>query len=352
LRRRKASIIGKDIFFPDIPAKCLSSCTLVAAGATDRNLNNVGFHQSRLYSEVHDHVVDMGPVSKEALKLYLDYFDEMKINPEVKKVILETDYKKIHQFFYDLRLPPYKQKIVTLGFQMHPAKRLKPYSDADSNEDIPIKPSTDVAEMEKGALLGKGNPVIAEKLAKLYFYGNWGVKQNITKGLEWYEKAGDMGSWSAYHNLGVIYEYGREGIPIDLPKSVQYFIKAAIMGYSGSQNNLGWHYYKGEGIDKSIPDAIYWITRAAEQGDPFAYGSLGEIYAAGDAFMRNDIEQFKWLSLAVKYEPKGHVLDADQKLLDTLKNTMSQENIRKGDEAVNSWAPLMQTQNFMRDSDD
>ena len=45
LRRRNASIEGRDIFFPDQPARCDSACVSLAAGAVDRQFDEVGVHR-------------------------------------------------------------------------------------------------------------------------------------------------------------------------------------------------------------------------------------------------------------------------------------------------------------------
>ena len=45
LRRRKASIEGRDLFFPDRPAMCASACVHIAAGAVDRQLDHIGVHR-------------------------------------------------------------------------------------------------------------------------------------------------------------------------------------------------------------------------------------------------------------------------------------------------------------------
>ena len=124
------------------------------------------------------------------------------------------------------------------------------------------------------------------------------------------------------------------------------------MGNGASQNNLAWAYYKGEGVEKNLYEAIYWATKATERGDYFSYGTLGAIRFETDVFVTDDVETYKWLKLGTDLMPRGDGRDADLKLLAKLKSRMTEDQIRRGDELVKSWKPLVQSSSQMRDKDD
>jgi hypothetical protein len=76
------------------------------------------------------------------------------------------------------------------------------------------------------------------------------------------------------------------------------------------------------------------------------------MHAAGDAFVRDDIEAFKWCRLAVDQEPEGQARDNDIKLLQSYIHRMSAEDIKKGRNLADKWAPLRQTKSKMGDISD
>lgn len=346
LRRRKASIETKDLIYPERAAECSSACVFVAAGATDRQLNHIGLHKPYIDEYVRRDKNKISDLTKNQVSDILSYFDEMGINPEIKRLTIKTLSTDIMNLTYNPKIPFNKQLIVKLGFHMH--------GDTSTRSGRSLQPNYDVYD-RVGALekaVSRGDAKAARKLGDIFFNGIDGFRKRIPVAMKWYQKASDLGDLNTTHYLGVIHDNGLENVPVDPAKSSKYYEKAAQAGLAPSQNNLGYKYFKGSGVPKNNVLAVYWLTRAAEQGEPFAYGSLGEIYFKGGAFPRNDLETFKWLKLAVLELPEGKSRNNDAKLLELVSKRLSKKQIELGNKLVGEWKPLRQSMSTMNEKEE
>ena len=73
-----------------------------------------------------------------------------------------------------------------------------------------------------------------EQLAMHYRDGNMGLQKDLTKAMELFQKAGELGCASAYCDLGNLYYHGLE----DLKKGKHYWELGAIGGCMVSRHNL------------------------------------------------------------------------------------------------------------------
>ena len=337
LRRRNASIEGRDLFFPDRPARCDSACVSLAAGAVDRQFDEVGVHRPFVTGRDKACKPTREELADEDLDEELAYFTEMGMPRKLFDYLKSTPSARLTEFYFDPESLPDEQMIVQFGFRMHPTAGDTPRMFFTNGEP---RYSSAIALMERG--VEEGNADAAYRLGRVYQEGSGKVKPDLNLAIKWFEKAGEMGSYSAYHNLGVAFGNG-QGVKRDHKKAAAYYRKAAEMGFAGSQNNLGWGYYKGEGVPKNYGLAIYWITRSADQGEPFAYGSLGEMRFYAHGFPYDDVEAYKWLKLADNSLPKGKAKDDNTRLLKALEKRMKPELIKQGDALVSAWRPLKQT---------
>lgn len=346
LRRRKASIESKDLIYPERAAECASSCVFIAAGATDRQLNHIGLHMPYIDEYVRRDKNKISDVPKKHVSDILSYFDEMGINPLIKRLTIKTPSTDMMDITYNPKITGKKQLIEKLGFHMHrnitshSAKSLQPDYDEYDRVDA----------LEKA--VSRGDAKAARKLGDIFFNGLDGFTKRIPVAMKWYQKASDLGDLNTTHYLGVIYDNGLENVPVNPSKSSEYYEKASQAGLASSQNNLGFKYFEGDGVKKNNALAVYWLTRAAEQGEPFAYGSLGEIYFKGGAFPRNDLETFKWLKLAVLELPEGKSRNNDAKLLGLVSKRLSKKQIELGNKLVDEWKPLRQSMSTMNEKEE
>ena len=90
--------------------------------------------------------------------------------------------------------------------------------------------------------------------------------KDLTKAVDWYQRAADQGNVNAMHNLAVLMSEGVDGPP-DQQKALQWFLAAADYGVRDSQYNLGVIYARGLGTPQDLVASYKWFAIAAAQGD-------------------------------------------------------------------------------------
>jgi len=341
LRSRNAHIEGRDLFFPDRPAMCSSACVTLVAGAIDRQFDQIGVHRPYISSRDKACRSTRTDLSDADLEEDLKYFTEMGMPAKLFEYLKNTPSKLMTEFYYDPETDPDEQMIVQFGFRMHPTAQDAPKMFYTNGEP---RFTTSIDLMERG--VREGNAEAANGLGNYYEELSEKHPRQIETAIKWYEKAGELGYYSAYHNLGVMFSNGTH-VKKDKKRAASYYRQAAELGSSGSQNNLGWAYYKGEGVPRNYGLAIYWITRSVEQGEPFAYSSLGEMRLYAHGFPPDDVEAYKWLKLADGSLPSGKALDDNTALLKILQKRMSIDEIERAKLMANAWHPLKPTYTFM-----
>ena len=343
LRRRGATIEGRDAFFPDNGASCASACVLIAAGAVVRQFRDIGLHRTSIVHKDGRGRVEVRAGSEASMQAIFNYLDEMGIPPAIRTYIASTPHDDMTYLTYDAKKPHDQQPIVALGFRMSP----------DDEEKEPKRVSglltltDDTAELQAGA--DAGDARAAHQLAKRFFYGTDGEDKDVTQAMRYFERAVELGNIQARHTLGVIFSNGWGGVAVDKERAFKHYLIAAQAGYSGSQNNLAFAYFQGAGVEQNIPEAVYWATRSAEQGEPFAYSTLGEMRFAGVGFPADDVETFKWLKLAVTKMPDGKGRQYDAELLAKVVARMTDAQYQEGWARFVGWKPLKQTMSLMGD---
>ena len=204
-----------------------------------------------------------------------------------------------------------------------------------------------------------------------------GVDQDYTEAVKWFHKAAEQGMAEAQWVLGQVYFDG-QGVPQDYAEAVKWYGKAAEQGYASAQYALGLCYSIGKGLPKNAAGAAKWYRKAAEQyrksaeqGDAEAQfwlgecydngedhaeavkwwhkaadqGSCGAQYVLGVAYWRgegvpeNDIEAYKWLSLAAA---QGSAESANQR--DSLAQSMSREEVVEGQRLSREFVPRKESE--------
>jgi TPR repeat protein len=123
-------------------------------------------------------------------------------------------------------------------------------------------------------------------------------------------------------------------------KAIAELKPLAEKGEAGSQYLLAETYFGGHG--GTLMEGLKWMTAAAEQGYAQAQARLGLIYATGRGVATNNVEAYRWFSLAAKLaDPQ------QQKNLKTVSETnrtvvakrLSPQERAKVDAEVQSWKP-------------
>lgn len=114
----------------------------------------------------------------------------------------------------------------------------------------------------------------------------------------WYRKAAEQGHIASQYELGMLYVRG-DGVPQSYPRAAQWLRLAAGLGrLREAQFQLGELYFHGRGIGHDYGAAMDWYLKAAERGHPVAQHFVGIMYREGWGVEGDDIEAYKWLSLA------------------------------------------------------
>jgi cell division septation protein DedD len=126
----------------------------------------------------------------------------------------------------------------------------------------------------------------------------------------------------------------------DYDKAIAELKPLAEKGEAGSQYLLAETYFGGHG--GTLMEGLKWMSAAADQGYAQAQARLGLIYATGRGVPVNNVEAYRWFSLAAKLaDPRA------QKNLKTVSETnrtvvskrISGEQRAKIDAEVASWKP-------------
>lgn len=198
-------------------------------------------------------------------------------------------------------------------------KGLNYYNNKDyENAFLNLSPAAELGNIDACHLLGY-----------CYHYG-LGIKENIPKAIEWYEKAAGKGASASINNLGVIYrdgigvarnyakafdyftraykagsvnagmnlgdfyKYGYGGIKVDNKKALECYLDAANKGLAIAQRKVGICYIDGTGVEKNYLKAVEWYTKAANQNDHYAQFNLGSCYWNGNGVVRDYKKAVEW----------------------------------------------------------
>ena len=108
-----------------------------------------------------------------------------------------------------------------------------------------------------------------------------------------------------------------------------------------AQNSLGMMYDLGKGVPEDAERGNDWYKKAAEQGDAEAMHNLGINYAYGKGVPKDMVEAFKWLDLArwsTQFATNMKIKWTIRHDLDDLKQKMTNEEIRQGEERSRVWS--------------
>jgi hypothetical protein len=189
----------------------------------------------------------------------------------------------------------------------------------------------------------QGNSNAQFDVAAMYQNGR-GVKSDLSKAMEWYNKSAEQdnpkavsrlklleankerfnktlvqaekGNAESQYKLGKMYTKG-VGVNIDHARATEAFENAANQGYAKAEYNLGLNYYEGSGVTKNRKTAYKWFKAAAEQGDPAAQYYLGKMFATGSGVKKNYTTSLEWLTKSVDggfNQARGEMIDVSERM--------------------------------------
>jgi len=337
-RKHEVTVRSGNPITGDKFSKCISSCVVIAAGAKKRYLNHIGLHSPAALDK-DDNPKDF---TEEKYTILERYLIDMDMDPRLYMLIRATKNEDLLELEFNPNQNGSQQYIVQLGFYQGDTLT------EDHDEPSPVR-YTHFLYRRAGLVFAamNGSRGALKRLVDEYTYGADQIQPDKERARVWLKIGAENDDLGSLHNLGVMYADEKND-----RTATPYFRRAAELGFAGSQNNYGWHLYKGIGVKQNKAEGVYWIVRGAEQGEPFAYGSLCEIYGAGDVFSRNDIEAMKWCRLAADNMPLGKARDTAVAFMDRFARVMTVNQIKEANMRVDTWKPLKQTSNMLRDKDD
>lgn len=109
----------------------------------------------------------------------------------------------------------------------------------------------------------------AQRTLGLIFFNGKDVPKNVSKAIEWLQKAAAQNHAEAQVDLAAIYSLG-DGVPKDETKAIEWGLKAAAQGDASGQFLVGTSYMRGAGVVKDFVRAYAWFNLAAAQGEEIA----------------------------------------------------------------------------------
>ena len=109
-------------------------------------------------------------------------------------------------------------------------------------------------------------------------HGQRGLPQDVSKALELYHRAGELGHSESYCNIGYIYSRG-QGVEIDEKKARHYYELAAIGGDVVARSNVGNAEFHANKMDRALKH--YMI--AVEGGSNESLKAIKYLYTTGRA---------------------------------------------------------------------
>eukprot|EP00122_Pirum_gemmata_P020638 Pgem_evm1s19285 len=146
-----------------------------------------------------------------------------------------------------------------------------------------------------------------------------GLKQNSDMALSVLQTAATNGMSFANTLIGEMYVKGTGSIDVNVTKGVEYFEKAEKAGDMSGVHNLGLLYYNGEMVTKNEEKALAYFRKAAESGNIMSMGMLATIHREDKRFL--DFREVGiWMKKIAEIEKKGKrsISKSDQHSTSTL----------------------------------
>ncbi|EJK67358.1 hypothetical protein THAOC_11617, partial [Thalassiosira oceanica] len=107
-----------------------------------------------------------------------------------------------------------------------------------------------------------GDPMAMWSLGTKYDFGQCGLVKDVTRAIELYERAAELGVNEAHYNLGFMYANG-EDVEEDVAKAFHHYEAAAMCGHVKARYNLGYTEFEAGNYDL----ALQHVMISAKLGD-------------------------------------------------------------------------------------
>jgi len=338
LRKHEAVVATGNPFTGIDRFECDSACSLIAMGAVERHLKQVGLHSGhyRLHECTKNEKII--PIKAESDTEQWDYLEEMRMDPRVRKIIADTPYDQMTDLFFDANQPADSQLIVQLGFHMASTPEFP--GDGLPRAAIHREKSHEQV-LRYAAEMGNNEAVLG--LVNYFLCDGPKHKPNIKAAAEAL-KIGDQRDYhEASYRLTRWMEQGKLGHH-RLKEAIKLYRQNAVFGDGQSGARLGWLFYRGRGVKRDTKKALYWFNLSAKDGGFDSYGALCKIHFAHKLVERDDVETYKWCDLAIATMDEGRIKRDAIKYMHILADRMTDEDIDKAYERETAYQGYVRRQ--------
>mmetsp|Transcript_11826 Transcript_11826/g.27762 ORF Transcript_11826/g.27762 Transcript_11826/m.27762 type:complete len:306 (+) Transcript_11826:123-1040(+) len=140
------------------------------------------------------------------------------------------------------------------------------------------------------------DPVAIEYLARVYFFGGYGVEKDAPRAMKLWTEAAELGSIEAHFMIGNRYHYG-DVIAQNYTKAIHHWEKAADQGHVMGRHNLGMHDLTKRGMRES---ALRHFMISAKMGFDESLSMIKQMFDRGHASKVDYAEALKGFQIAIE----------------------------------------------------
>ena len=121
-----------------------------------------------------------------------------------------------------------------------------------------------------------GDPAAISTLGMKYRFGRYGLEKDVTRAVELYERAAELGGKEAHYNLACMYREGTD-VEKDMAKAIRHYETAAKCGQVNARYNLGNAEYDAGNRDLALQ---HWMT-SAKLGHEYSLTNVKSFFMNG-----------------------------------------------------------------------
>ena len=141
---------------------------------------------------------------------------------------------------------------------------------------LPTDDASNLAMIRKR--VSKGDAEAIKHLGEKYYSGGCGLAENVSRAIELWTEAAELGSLDAHYHLGHKYYHG-EGVEVNKPRGLHHCQQAAMKGHVPSRHSLGAVEYENGNYKLAVQ---HWMI-SAKMGDEGSLNNIKDMFKTGHA---------------------------------------------------------------------
>ena len=141
----------------------------------------------------------------------------------------------------------------------------------------------------------KKDPDAMKYLGDQYMRGLRGLEEDVSRAVELWTEAADLGSAAACYQLGVAFITGK-GVENNVERGVRFFEEAAMLGHPNARHNLGCFECERGNYDRAVRHFLI----SAKLGDEGSLEAIKKLFTRGSATKSQYAEALKGYQNAIE----------------------------------------------------